>query len=128
MTKESPDFNISELLAKKLESSDLEIIDNSIKYIKSDMKDYLMVINNWRNTAVYNTLIYKVLDDKCDVYNSYSLSEFGDNINTNTRYLHEDDKRLVHRKKLKGFLVMFPTNHLLNTGLKSAFIPPTLVT
>lgn len=128
MTKESPDFNITEVLAKKLESSDLEIIDNSIKYIKSDMKDYLMVINNWRNTAIYNTLIYKVLDDKCDVYNSYSLPEFGNNINTNTRYLHEDDKRLIHRKKLKGFLVLFPIKHLCNTGLKSAFIPPTLVT
>ena len=120
--------HLEKLVNERLDPTDLEKIESTVKYVKSDMKDYLASYKNWRNTAIYNTLIYKVLDDKCDVYSSLSLSEFASNIHNTTRYLHESDTRLNHKKKLKGFLVLFPVKHLIDANLRSAFIPPSLVT
>ena len=132
LIKESNGCSITEtidgLVNEKLDSDKLQQIDSSVKYIKSDLKDFLSSYNYWRNTAIYNTLIYKVLDDKCDVYCSKSLPEFTANIQTGTRYLHENDSRLNHKKRLKGFLLLFPTRHLISSNLKSTFIPPSLVT
>jgi hypothetical protein len=132
LIEESKDCSINEtldrLVSEKLDSDQLQQIDSTVKYIKSDMKDYLSSYEYWRNTAIYNTLIYKVLDDKCDLYCSKSLPEFAANMQSVTKYLHENDLRLNHRKRLKGFLLLFPTKHLISTNLKSTFIPPSLVT
>ena len=54
--------HLEKLVYERLDPTDLEKIESTVKYVKSDMKDYLSSYKNWRNTAIYNTLIYKVLD------------------------------------------------------------------
>jgi len=124
-------FNESEfirrLLNEKLDSVQFQNIEKI--YINTDMKDHLMSYECWRNTALYNTLIWKVLDGECDVYCAKSLPELTNNINTHGKYLNSnDDKVIKHGSCLKGCLLLFPTYHLQHTNLKSAFIPPSLVT
>lgn len=118
---------IRRLLKEKLDSEQFQNIEKI--HINTDMKDYLMSYEHWRNTALYNTLIWKVLDGECDVYYGKSLAEFTHNINTYGKYLSINDDRVIkHANCLKGYLVLYPTYHLQHSNLKSAFIPPSLVT